>query len=542
MRLLSLAIGSTHSGASLLDGATLTIAHEQRTAALAPVCLVGTNGSGKSQLLQLIAEIFQSAWHAADRGEERDDSNRHAQFEISYRIGAAETEVRLRRRADPRGAPIEIAVGTGIRDGGVADEHARSWRVVDQDNAEARKLLPPLIVGYTSGDNETFSLPFFVSRGGYSRDVSRAALPPGRSKWPRGKAVPDNRLLLIDYATHLEVLVASLLLSDETKRLRMIEHAKVRDLASFRCVVQLNHSRAPGAPAGAPAHRKGIQLTEELESAIQGLRAAATAWSYDADKEIYILDYLVDEEVRKAFRRFFVDAANLHRSIRKLALLNDLAISKPARERLKKEIETRRFASRLPEPQDEDKVFRFEQVTFHKDTMSGDGTPVDYVSLSDGEHQFAQVLAMLSMLPDEDVLFLLDEPESHFNPQWRLQFTKTVIGIADDVRGQQEMLLTTHAPFVPCDLPREQVLILRRNGDGVAIGPPDMETYGATFDRILASCFGVNPPISQVARDEIGELLSEGTAEEIGDALTRLGPSVSRSFLADRKRQLEESD
>jgi restriction system-associated AAA family ATPase len=532
MRLLSLSVASAQNGVSLLDGASLAIAADDRTSALAPVCLVGANGSGKSQLMQLVAEIFQSAWHAADHGEERDDSNRHALFEIQYEIGKARTRVRLRRTAELKGGLIEIAVGPDDGD----------WTVVDQANVTARTLLPPLIVGYTSGDNETFSLPFFVSRSGYSRDVSRAALPPSRSKWPVGKAVPDNRLLLIDYATHLEVLVSSLLLSDQAKREAMIEHAKVRDLASFRCVVQLNHSKAPGAPAGAPKHRKGIQLTQELETAIEGLKSAATAWSYDVDKEVYVLDYLVDEEVRKAFRHFFVDAAKLHRSIRKLALLNDLAISKTVRDRLKREIETRRFASRLPEPQDEDKVFRFEQVTFHKGA-GRDGAPVDYVSLSDGEHQFAQVLAMLSMVRDDDVLFLLDEPESHFNPQWRLQFTKTVIGIAEeDARGRQEMLLTTHAPFVPCDLPREQVLILRREGDGVEIAPPEMETYGATFDRILAACFGVNPPISQVARDEIGELLSEGTAEEIGDALTRLGPSVSRSYLADRKRELEKPD
>ena len=413
------------------------------------------------------------------------------------------------------------------------------WRTVVGHRDAARGVLPPLVVGYTSGDNETFSLPFFVSRGGYSRDVREAALPASRSKWPAGQAVPENRMLLVDYATHLEVLVASLLLAEKSEREAIIAHAKVRDLASFRCVIQLNHSKAPAAPAGAPPERKGIQLTDELEQAIAHLKAAATCWSYDEVKEIYVLDYFVDEETRKAFRSFFADAGRLHRSIHKLALLNDLAISKQVRDRLRREIETRRFASRLPEPQDEDKVFRFEQVTFRKDEPRESG-PVDYVSLSDGEHQFAQILGIFTLQREPDVLFLLDEPESHFNPLWRVRFTKTIMELPGPDRSRQELLLTTHAPFVPCDLPREQVQILSRDGEAVGIAPPDMETYGATFDRILAACFDVRPPMSQIARDEIGELLEAGTADEIGEALTRLGPSVSRTFLADRKRQLEE--
>jgi hypothetical protein len=120
-----------------------------------------------------------------------------------------------------------------------------------------------------------------------------------------------------------------------------------------------------------------------------------------------------------------------------------------------------------------------------------------------------------------------------------VQFTKSLLGLPSETRGHQEVLLTTHAPFVPCDLPREQVLIFGKNAKGkVEIGPPEMETYGASFDRILDACFEVSPPISQVAQDEIGHLIDNGTAGEITDALTRLGPSVERSFLADRLRQL----
>ena len=63
-----------------------------------------------------------------------------------------------------------------------------------------------MIIGYTSGENETLNIPFLVSRSGYADDVARAALNGGTEQ-----AIPDNRLMLIDYATNLEVLFANLM-------------------------------------------------------------------------------------------------------------------------------------------------------------------------------------------------------------------------------------------------------------------------------------------------------------------------------------------
>jgi AAA domain, putative AbiEii toxin, Type IV TA system len=123
-----------------------------------------------------------------------------------------------------------------------------------------------------------------------------------------------------------------------------------------------------------------------------------------------------------------------------------------------------RLALRLPEPQDEEKVFRFERVNFF---AQGDGEIVDYVSLSDGEHQLAQILGMFGMVSLSNALFLLDEPESHFNLQWRVKFMTRVLdmptpdGTRRDVSGasQRDCLLTTHAPFVPSNMPHDRVFI-----------------------------------------------------------------------------------
>lgn len=530
MRLLYARIDRALSCGGLLDGIELNLSAERSSAQLAPICLIGRNGTGKSQLLQLLAEIFQAAWHQCSPTEERDSANNEALFELRYSIKGKERDgsriFRLSRSMKNRRiSPVEMAE---LREG--------EWLDITEATEFARGL-PSLIVGYTSGDNETLSLPFFVSRSRYAEDVRVAALPEKKPGQKRNR-IADNRLMLIDYSTHLEVLVSNLLLGESIVRESIIRHARLDDLASFRCVIQLNHSAAPKAPKGAPSNRKGVQLTNELEQYIVALTKSSTCWDYDEALEVYTFDFIVDLACREAFTSFFENSIGLYRALHKLALLNDLAIPKIALSRLKKEIETRRFASRLPEPQDEDKVFRFEQVTFSRqaDELSH---ILDYVSLSDGEHQFAQILGVFAMVQDENALFLLDEPESHFNPQWRVQFTKMLLDLPIEDRKSQEVLMTTHAPFVPCDLPRHQVVIFSKPPEGkVQIESPGIETFGASFDRILEACFGIRPPISQIARDEISDLLQSGTAEEIHSALQRLGPSVEKSFLADRARQL----
>ena len=155
----------------------------------------------------------------------------------------------------------------------------------------------------------------------------------------------------------------------------------------------------------------------------------------------------------------------------------------------------------------------------------GDGEIVDYVLLSDGEHQLAQILGMFGMVSLSNALFLLDEPESHFNPQWRVKFMTRVLdmptpdGTRRDVSGasQRDCLLTTHAPFVPSNMPRDRVSIFGKDAETgvVTVRNRDIETYGTTFDAIIEECFGVRPPISEEPRQDIQKLM-ESNDPEVG--------------------------
>lgn len=533
MRLRRLQVTRASTCGGLLDGADIWLGRAETEAnnePLEPLCLLGPNGSGKSQFLQLVAEIFQAAWHAHAPDEERDSANGDAIFELEYLIKASKSApyalVKLSRA--PKGkfiGPIELHVQ---KDG--------DWVSVGPGTSEFGKHLPSLIVGYTSGDNETMSLPFMVSRAGYANSVATAALAKTTPT-----AIPsDNRALLIDYGTNLEVLFANMTMAKPEVRKDILQHARLEDLASCRCIIRLAHSAAPKAPASAKKSkgRKGIQLTNELETILRKLKRSATCWHLDEKTETYTFDYFVDDATRQALSHFFDNALDLYRSLHKFALLNDLVIPKAARERMRKAVRERRFATRLPEPQQEDMVFAFEEVRFHPSSDKADHTPVDYVALSDGEHQQSLILGLFSMITDQNALFLLDEPESHFNPQWRVQFVKRLLNLHVG-RGEQDVLLTSHAPFVPADISREQVLIFKRQGDTIEVSNPEIETFGANFDRILEHCFEIRPPLSQMAQDTIAELMESDDIARLTDAMDTLGSSVEKSFVADRLRQLK---
>lgn len=536
MKLLRLRVISAETCGGLLDGLDTQLRSPLAMATgFDPICFVGPNGAGKSQFLQVLAEIFQSVFHIVVPNEERVDGNPDLQFVIEYLIQpkGAETLLHVRISKIKEGSrrpQLKIQVKTG-------DE----WKDLVPSAPETLAILPQKIIGYTSGGNETLSLPFLVSRSGYADEVGREAL----SDVVTGKGIPDTRLMLIDYGTHLEVLVANLLLSSGEQADYLLKHAQLMGLHSFRCVIQLAHSAAPKVSGKKQrSYRKGVQLTEELEKYIDNLKRCATCFTYEEKTETYIFDYWVNDETKAAFVFFWESALDLYASFHKIAMLNDLTIPKTTRDRFSRDTRTRRFASRLPEPQDEDKVFRFERVSFSSRKKEG---VVDYVALSDGEHQLSQLLGTFCMVSFPNVIFLLDEPESHFNPQWRVKAISLLRDVATAngtrrtgcVGSQQDCLLTTHSPFVPSDMLRENVFIFNKDENGkVSVKNPDIQTYGATFDVILEQCFDVRPPISDEPRNEIAELMRSEDLDKIRRGISRLGDSVEKAFLTDRLKSL----
>jgi hypothetical protein len=113
---------------------------------------------------------------------------------------------------------------------------------------------------------------------------------------------------------------------------------------------------------------------------------------------------------------------------------------------------------------------------------------ISFRELSEGEQQLLLVLGLLRFTQEEEALFLLDEPDTHLNPQWSvryLQFIESIVG----KQPTSHILLATHDPLVFAGLRRDEVRIMQRDpvSRKIVAVPPDEDPRGMGIDAILTS-------------------------------------------------------
>ncbi|HDY7749688.1 TPA: hypothetical protein RQJ92_004387, partial [Vibrio vulnificus] len=87
MKLIRLKIIDADTCGGLLNGVIINFRNGLvETDAFSPLCLIGPNGTGKSQVLQIIAEIFQLAFSTFLPQEEKTKVNKSLEFELEYFI------------------------------------------------------------------------------------------------------------------------------------------------------------------------------------------------------------------------------------------------------------------------------------------------------------------------------------------------------------------------------------------------------------------------------------------------------------------------
>jgi predicted ATPase len=131
---------------------------------------------------------------------------------------------------------------------------------------------------------------------------------------------------------------------------------------------------------------------------------------------------------------------------------------------------------------------------------------VSHRELSEGEQQLLLVLGLLRFTKQDDAIFLLDEPDTHLNPAWSVQFLRFIEQIVG-AQPSNHIIMATHDPLVFGGLTKEQVRIMTWSeaGDLVAI-PPHEEPRGMGFDAILTSeLFGLRAALDLQTLEALDE-------------------------------------
>ncbi|WP_416854342.1 restriction system-associated AAA family ATPase [Escherichia coli] len=538
----------------------------------APFVCAGPNGSGKSNLLEVLAAIFfqleilrvrRSFLPEALQDETLDLSP--ISFELDYLIRVLPE---YRSSNSPEWAKVHVRKNSGESVRFLWENQSDFGTDINEPftSSHIDMLLPQYVLGYSSGENEILSLPFFKMRfvqfDEYYNALTQQLPYPGH---------PETRLAYLDNGFSQAILLCNLLFLDEDSLRPFREDVGIDSLQEFRIIVRRSVGLRPEQlTAFASEDENQNQLPEDIVNSnpalqlhideqgllhyrlnithllegdersslmINALQRCATLSYVDEVTDTLILDYRVNEATKQAFRENFDGSPlALFQAFQVLLALNLYVVS----DSLKSDLysSTSHYVSEtVPTLASDERIMRFKHFYFRK---RGGEKPMLLKELSDGEHQLLHSLGLCVLFRDTNCLLLLDEPETHFNPNWRASFiTRLRQCLPDQQDVGQEMLITTHTPFLISDSKPDKVLVFSKDETTgvISINHPDYNTLGASINKITMNTFGKRETIGGYAQTLLEDLRRrfEAGGEDRESLITeihqQLGDSVEKLLL-----------
>ncbi len=459
--------------------------------------VIGWNGTGKSNVLEALAIIFRDLI-----GKERMPA---FAFKLAYRMGTGEGVRHIHIDADPdrENEPLIIHVATDAeaRGEGTLTPFIEGEEAVSALRGKAIKLtaflkadaeyLPRYVFSYYSGEStrmyEVFS-PYLES---YDSKL-RNGLDPGLKR------------LFYAMPVHSQfVLLAFMIQQSDVVRAFLDDHLGIDPDDGIESVLFV--LRQPPwkskAPDGDPRFWNARGVVRDFLSRLHDIALAPIEISRQVSTSIW-------NKTKLQFKYLYVkDIAALRRLVGNQA---------PAQ--FFRDLEST-YVSEL-----------IEEVRIRIRLKKNDGS-VTFRELSEGEQQLLTVLGLLRFTSEDESLFLLDEPDTHLNPRWSVDYISYLKQFIANGTKQEEtshILLTTHNPLAVAELDREQVQILRMaKQDGqrqIVACYPEMAPRGMGYAAIVTSdMFGIASSLDQPTQ----ELLE---AQRAFAAKERLTPDEQREL------------
>lgn len=141
---------------------------------------------------------------------------------------------------------------------------------------------------------------------------------------------------------------------------------------------------------------------------------------------------------------------------------------------------------------------------------------LSFVDLSEGEQQLLTVLGLLRFTNQDESLFLLDEPDTHLNPAWCLDYLDILTKYGGGITKSQ-IIMTTHSPLVFAGLEKNEVIILQRREmeQRIEAEHPSSSPKGMGFSAILTSdFFGLRSSLDRASLKLLDEKRQLGALEK----------------------------
>lgn len=498
--------------------------------------LIGQNGTGKSNLVEALITIFRDL-----------DLNRGAAFDYTLEYEIRGHVVRIQAELAKQSPPFVWVDGDRV-----TQEYLNKNDPPDKtprDERRGPRLLPSHVFAYYSGRNERIEALFQDHQKRFNRlqEITtdevlpelvltnfkgteagiRAIEEAKQRREARMKQAGDDRLRRLFYCRggHSQLVLLACLLSDDLVFQKVLRNLYIESLESALFVLKepyrLREKRRNGKfdevdlNEGDPRfwYARGSVVSEFLDSLWQ------VSWAPIEQEVTQQIDFRGRAEKQR----------QLYLYVPSQTKLQELGRMVGGTDSFFRYAEGAYIGDLIEEV----------RITVKKrvDGKDGHDGKVSFTQLSEGELQMLTVLGLMRITREDHCLLLLDEPDTHLNPIWKLRYFDDIEGVLNQggealMQGASQVLITTHDPMMIGSLKREQVHILRRQGQKTVVDTPDEHPQGMGVTGLLKSeLFGLTSTLDIETERRLfrrNELYVKDprTAEEEGE-LTRLSAELS---------------
>lgn len=526
-----------------------TYSFKKSSGGYSPLCLVGLNGSGKSNFIELIADIFGYADRYFNEQYQCEKDLRY-DFELIYFISGGSTTRTVQLKCESsilKMFELNIPEDCFVTDDEGTDQFTINLAVQRLVTSNQHEMLPTNVITYSSGHNQGLSSVFaktaFQSfevlrqQGVFYReykprydkvmaeqDAENDAAWEGVSKYVTNTYNKKNGLFKVPRAYEetresyfkfpeeplepteftlpmglftdhsLNNLFFIYLMScrgvnkSKSKAFRRfaLEQVNISGLLSFDIDLRLNEYREFETIENIVR-----RLTElSCESLGQPLPPIGTDISLSPK-----LHFKLGRDFLKGMERLYLDETVL---LEHLLTLHHLTAKRWSNDE-KNVLKSSRYIRNVPNVSGGLMPMRIWNIQVK---LEEPNVKTTYDRISDGEHQLIQIISSLILFEHQQSLFILDEPESHFNPEWRIEFIELLNKYVK--LDNLELMVSTHSPFILSACKSDRVLHFEKDESSkVTVNSIGLETYGASFDSLLTSVFDLDVLISKKPLAEI---------------------------------------
>jgi predicted ATPase len=422
--------------------------------------VIGWNGTGKSNVLEALAIIFREL--ISPKRPSVDFA-----FQLAYRMGRDQDARRIHIDHDPDRTKEPFLIWVADAKQGEQADLVEDLLVFDGPTAQPPGNPVKLSAFLAEGSNlPRYVFSYYSGESTRMREVFLPYLESYDSKLRKGED-PGLKRLFYAMPVHSQFVLLAFLIQQTD-----VVHAFLND---HLCFVLRQPPWKSKAPDGDPRFWNARGVVRDFLARLYDIALAPIEISRRVPISMW-------NEKTLQFKYLYVKDVQ---ALRKL-------VGKQAPAEFFRDLEST-YVSQL-----------IEEVRIKVRLKKADGT-VTFRELSEGEQQLLTVLGLMRFTAEDESLFLLDEPDTHLNPRWCVDYIgylKRFAGGGSQHEETSHIVLTTHNPLAIAELVKEQVQVLRLEQ---AVGTrhvlachPEMDPRGLGYAAIVTSdMFGIASTLDQ---------------------------------------------